>query len=228
MSSVGPGTPRTPRFGRRAFIGLGAGLAALVTAGVGWLARRDPQPSSAPSDAAATGSSEAAGATPSGGATASGVPTTSPSGQATATPDPVAPRPGPEPSAPGLEPGPSPSSAVAAEPKPAPEAESGPGSGLGEPTEPSPAAPAVVPDGAATPGVLAVGGAYLRKRPDEADTAVLMAALAADDGDPVAAAGRLVASDFALGRTVELDGWVLSVSEARAAAVVALVCPSEC
>ena len=102
---------------------------------------------------------------------------------------------------------------------------------MAESSASSPAPPAVVPvipDGAATPGVLAVGRAYLRQTPGEADTAVLMAALVADDPDPVAAAGRLVASDFALGRTVELDGWVLSVSEARAAAVVALVCSSEC
>ncbi len=97
-----------------------------------------------------------------------------------------------------------------------------------EPSEPpTPETPVIAPD-AATPGVLAVGAAYLRLRPDEADMATLLAALGAHDSDPVAAAARGTAPDFAAGRTVVLDGWVLADSEARAAAVVALACSPEC
>ena len=97
-----------------------------------------------------------------------------------------------------------------------------------EPSEPpAPETPVIAPD-AATPGVLAVGAAYLRLRPDEADMATLLSALDAHDSDPVAAAARGTASDFAAGRTVDLDGWVLATSEARAAAVVALACSSGC
>ncbi len=91
----------------------------------------------------------------------------------------------------------------------------------------------VIPAGAATGGVIAVGRAFLASRPDESDMTALMHSLRAHDSDPVerdpvAAASRLVGADFRSGRMVELDGWVLSVSEARAAAVVALSCAESC
>ena len=84
------------------------------------------------------------------------------------------------------------------------------------------------PQGAGIDRVVAVGRAYLRDRPHEGDVAWLLAALGASADDYLRVAELLVASDFADGRTVSLDGWVLSESEGRAAALVALACAGEC
>ena len=73
-----------------------------------------------------------------------------------------------------------------------------------------------------------MGEGYLRAVPEEADLATLLAALPAPDGDVVAAARRRIAADFTTGDTVTVDGWLLSRSESRAAAVLALVCVEQC
>lgn len=80
------------------------------------------------------------------------------------------------------------------------------------------------------PALVRLGRAVLTARPDEADpdtlARLLMAAAApgTDLADPPAVAARVVADDFAAGRTVDVDGWRLAVSEARAAALLALAC----
>jgi hypothetical protein len=76
----------------------------------------------------------------------------------------------------------------------------------------------------ANDGVQRIGRAYLRLRPKEARVPLLEKKLekAGVSGVPreqlSAAAGR-IAADFGEGRTVMLDGWVLSVTEARLAAL---------
>lgn len=77
-------------------------------------------------------------------------------------------------------------------------------------------------------GVIVVGEGYLRAMPEEADLATLLAALPAPDGDVAAAARRRIAADFVNGDTVAVDGWLLSRSEARAAAALALACAEQC
>jgi len=77
-------------------------------------------------------------------------------------------------------------------------------------------------------GVIAVGEGYLRAVPEEADLATLLAALPAPGGDVAAAARRRIAADFTNGETVAVDGWLLSRSEARAAAALALACAEQC
>jgi len=75
-------------------------------------------------------------------------------------------------------------------------------------------------------GIEAVGEAYLTAVPAERDEAVLRATLGPAVGtDPAAALARLapvIAEDFAAGRTVVLDGWVLSLTEARVAGLAAI------
>jgi hypothetical protein len=84
-------------------------------------------------------------------------------------------------------------------------------------------------------GAPAIGSEFLRSRPDEAEPALLVAALA--EGVPggataIAGAGewelRAILSarstdDFAAGRTVMLRGWILSETEARLCALAVLV-----
>lgn len=80
------------------------------------------------------------------------------------------------------------------------------------------------------PALVRVGRAVLTTRPDEADPDTLVRLLIAAAGpgtdlaDPLGVAARVVADDFAAGRTVDVDGWRLAVSEARAAALLALAC----
>jgi hypothetical protein len=80
-----------------------------------------------------------------------------------------------------------------------------------------------------------VGRAYLRQAPEEADPEFLIAAIhGADadlrhlvvDGDELDLATALryrIRRDFADGRTVRVDGWVLSRTEARLCALAELV-----
>jgi hypothetical protein len=77
--------------------------------------------------------------------------------------------------------------------------------------------------------LVAVGGRYLEDHPDEADVDVLLAELPALDGAvperPGQALGVLAeqaAADHEAGDVVQLDGWVLSVTECRAAGLYAL------
>jgi len=79
-----------------------------------------------------------------------------------------------------------------------------------------------------------VGRAYLRREPAEANAARLRERILADlglDADAAAASAdrelreRLrhrVRADFAAGRIVKLDGWILSLTEVRLSALVAL------
>lgn len=76
-------------------------------------------------------------------------------------------------------------------------------------------------------GVVMVGERYLADHPEDADLDLLLAELPAGGDDPVGAASTRVAEDFGNGATVVIDGWVLAISEARAAAVVALRCRTE-
>ncbi|CAA9256512.1 MAG: hypothetical protein AVDCRST_MAG20-2459 [uncultured Acidimicrobiales bacterium] len=86
-----------------------------------------------------------------------------------------------------------------------------------------------------TPGVRAVGEAYLVSHEEHRDVPRLLAALAADlgiqpDGAPPADLGarawEAVQADLLARRTVRLDGWVASPTEARLAAMTLLVHPS--
>ncbi len=83
----------------------------------------------------------------------------------------------------------------------------------------------VAPDDA----LAAVGRRYLRDHPDEADVAVLLDALPAlGDAAPADPTTQLavlrdqVAADYESGDVVEVDGWILALTEARAAALYAL------
>jgi hypothetical protein len=92
----------------------------------------------------------------------------------------------------------------------------------------------------AAPGSAAeVGRRYLRAAPQEASVRRLVAAIAAGSGDGAGErAGRLdalgpaalraelagrIRADFAVGRLVRLDGWMLSATETRLMALAALV-----
>ena len=87
---------------------------------------------------------------------------------------------------------------------------------------------------AAAQSAMRIGRAYLRVHPEEASTAVLLAAVAgrpllarALTAAPDAAAvfrimDELVRADFAAGEIVNCGGWILAKSEARACALFAL------
>lgn len=84
-----------------------------------------------------------------------------------------------------------------------------------------------------TAEVRALGAAYLRASPDEADLMAITRAVASDvralRGFPWSATPSypaLVADDFANDRTVWVDGWLLSRNEARRLALFALSTPS--
>lgn len=85
----------------------------------------------------------------------------------------------------------------------------------------------LVPHGAAA---AVLGIAYLRRTDAEPTTDALVAALLPGQSRPIAsrtsdqqlraALGRRIRDDFATGRTLVLRGWVVSVTEARLAALV--------
>ena len=87
------------------------------------------------------------------------------------------------------------------------------------------AAPVVIPalPNAIDPAIIALGERVIAATGED-DLAALLATLPGASDDPLVDAAALVRDDFAAGRTVDVDGWVLAVSEARAAAVVALLC----
>jgi hypothetical protein len=100
--------------------------------------------------------------------------------------------------------------------------------GSGEATTTS-TAPPPAPTSSLADALVAVGGRYLEEHPDEADQAALLAALPALDGEVPDRPGQALrvladqaAADHASGDTVDLDGWVLSRTECRAAALYAL------
>lgn len=88
-------------------------------------------------------------------------------------------------------------------------------------------ATAAPPDPASSLGdaLVAVGARYLEDHPDEADVDVLLAELPALDGTVPDRPGQdlgVLADQAAADDVVELDGWVLSVTECRAAALYAV------
>ena len=77
--------------------------------------------------------------------------------------------------------------------------------------------------------LVAVGVRYLEEHPDEADQATLLTALPELGGEVPERPGQALqvladqaAADHESGDTIELDGWVLSVTECRAAALYAV------
>jgi hypothetical protein len=75
-----------------------------------------------------------------------------------------------------------------------------------------------------------VGDAYREAYPDEDDVEVLQAALPRFDGlsgqevqDQLGSLREQVRADFAAGDIVMVDGWLLAITEARAAALVSLL-----
>jgi hypothetical protein len=92
-------------------------------------------------------------------------------------------------------------------------------------TEPPPPEPS----SSLAEALTAVGGRYLEVVPDEADEQVLLAALPALNGTVPEQPGqglRVLApqasQDHVTGEVIELDGWVLSLTESRASALYAL------
>jgi hypothetical protein len=89
----------------------------------------------------------------------------------------------------------------------------------------------LVPAFGGSPAVGAVGQAYLEKTPGESDPRVLVShlcegwapdALDADASELVERIRQQHRQDFASGRTVGVEGWVLSRTEARVGALAAL------
>ena len=78
-----------------------------------------------------------------------------------------------------------------------------------------------------------IGGAYLRDHPQERDTAYLAARLRdalgnatdvhGDASVPLAAAEKMIQDEYRDARVVDVDGWILSISEARLYALAALL-----
>jgi hypothetical protein len=84
--------------------------------------------------------------------------------------------------------------------------------------------PVVIPEiGEIDSGIVALGRRVVEIT-GETELGPLVALLPAGDGDPVERAAAQVRREFLDSRTVTVDGWVLAVSEARAAAVIALLC----
>lgn len=91
------------------------------------------------------------------------------------------------------------------------------------------AAPIEVGDlGPIDPGIVALGERVVAGTGEDDLQALLgLLPLTTDDGttgDPLLQAALVTQREFEAGDTVAIDGWVLAVSEARAAAVVALLC----
>ncbi|HYF45141.1 MAG TPA: twin-arginine translocation signal domain-containing protein [Acidimicrobiales bacterium] len=94
---------------------------------------------------------------------------------------------------------------------------------------PTTTAPPAEPAATLSDALVALGGRYLADHPDEADRGVLLDALPALDGRVPERPGQALrvladqaAADHGAGDVVEVDGWVLSRTECRAAALYAL------
>jgi hypothetical protein len=86
------------------------------------------------------------------------------------------------------------------------------------------AAPVFIPEiGDVDTGIVALGRRVLETG-GGSDLATLLALLPSGAGDPIEQAATVVRAEFLDGDTIVVDGWVLAASEARAAAVVALLC----
>jgi hypothetical protein len=95
------------------------------------------------------------------------------------------------------------------------------------PSEPTLATPE--PQATLGDALVAVGSAYLEQVPDEADVDTLLAALPAlggevpdDPGHALQVLAPAVVADVEAGEVVALDGWVLTRTECRAAALYAV------
>jgi hypothetical protein len=91
-------------------------------------------------------------------------------------------------------------------------------------------APVVIPDlpDAVDPAIIALGERVIATTGED-DLTALLASLPQVSDDPLVDAAAVVRDEFASRDTVDIDGWVLAVSEARAAAVIALLCAAaEC
>lgn len=96
------------------------------------------------------------------------------------------------------------------------------------PTTTTTTLPVVIPEiGEVDPAIVALGRRVIDIT-GESDLATLLAALPAADGDPLAAAADRIRADFRDGDTIVVDGWILAASEARATAVIALLCDDTC
>ncbi len=97
-------------------------------------------------------------------------------------------------------------------------------------TTPMSAAPVVIPElpNTVDPAIIQLGQRVIDIT-GERDLADLLDALPGVSDDPLVDAAALIREEFADRRTVVVDGWVLAESEARAAAVIALLCaPDAC
>ena len=75
-------------------------------------------------------------------------------------------------------------------------------------------------------GIANIGRRYRQERPEEDDREVLIERLgigAITSPDDLRALDGQIAEDYGAGRTVRIDGWVLSVTECRAAALLSLL-----
>ncbi|MEQ8841246.1 MAG: hypothetical protein RIB98_09715 [Acidimicrobiales bacterium] len=104
-------------------------------------------------------------------------------------------------------------------------------------TAPTSTAPVAVPGVGAVDGSIVALGERVVAVTGERDVATLLALLpsgSADSNsvgagrvDPLERAAARVRDDFLAGDTIVVDGWVLAASEARAAAVLHLLCTGE-
>lgn len=81
--------------------------------------------------------------------------------------------------------------------------------------------------GPVDPGIVALGERVIAVTGEgDLQTLLRLLPLTDDDatGDPLDRAALVTRREFEAGDTVDIDGWILSVSEARAAAVAALLC----
>lgn len=86
-------------------------------------------------------------------------------------------------------------------------------------------APVVIPDiGQVDPAIVRLGERVIETTGGGDDVESLLRQLPAADGDPLEQAAAVTRREFEHGDTVDVDGWILAVSEARAAAAVALLC----
>ena len=84
------------------------------------------------------------------------------------------------------------------------------------------AAPALAAFLGGRDGILRIGRAYRDRFPEESDPQILTRALPSDTDGNTVIEERIV-RDFTLGDTVLLDGWMLSRTEARQAALYSLI-----
>ncbi len=70
--------------------------------------------------------------------------------------------------------------------------------------------------------IKAIGAAYLRQVPDEASVRDLVGQLPTDSN---ASLEEVIKNDFATGNHVLVDGWILSVTEARQCALASIAQP---